>query len=188
MDRLPRFAHCALACLALATAAGSARGACPGAQHGRLLLEDGRGDELAAGGVGWELPLGAPCDEARNRWQFGALIRVDRWRGREPAPAPHSIWDASITPFVRWPVEKPFDARLYLEGGIGLHLLSHTRINSDRRLSTAFQLGEYIGASLELGREGQYSLGIRLQHVSNGGAKRPNDGVTYPMIILSRSF
>jgi hypothetical protein len=176
------------ACIALAMAAASAQGACPSARHGRLVLEGGRGDELTAGGVGWELPLEAACDEARNRWQLGALIRVDRWRGREPAPAPHSIWDASITPFLRWRVAKPFDARLYLEGGIGVHLLSHTRINSNRELGTAFQFGEYIGASLELGREGQYSLGMRLQHISNGGVKRPNDGITYPMIVFSTSF
>ena len=55
-------------------------------------------------------------------------------------------------------------------------------------MSTAFQFGEFIGVRRRLAVRGDYELGVRLQHVSNGGIKHPNDGITYPMLTLSRSF
>ncbi len=69
--------------------------------------------------------------------------------------------------------------------GIGVHAISHVHINAERKLSTAFQFGEFIGATLDLGR---FEIGLRVQHVSNGGIKHPNDGLTYPLLTISRGF
>ena len=59
---------------------------------------------------------------------------------------------------------------------------------ADREMSTAFQFGEFIGGAIRFGAKGDYELGVRLQHVSNGGIKHPNDGITYPMVTLTRAF
>ncbi len=100
------------------------------------------------------------------------------------APANRSIWDASATPVLELPVSgTPWPLRVDL--GIGVHAISHTHINAARRLSTSFQFGEFIGATLDLGRVG---IGLRVQHVSNGGIKHPNDGMTYTLLTISRGF
>ncbi len=66
----------------------------------------------------------------------------------------------------------------YVEGGAGIHLLSHTRID-ERVFSTSFQFGELLGAGVNFGDREQYSIGVRIQHISNGRIKEPNDGITF---------
>jgi hypothetical protein len=150
----------------------------------QIQAELGRGDEVDVYGAAWDQPLLACDDAASGSAQLHLLWRLDYWRGREPLPATRHVWDVSATPFVRWPV----GSALSLDVGIGLHAISHTRIDAEREMSTAFQFGEFIGASMRLGAGGAYELGIRLQHVSNGGIKHPNDGITYPLLTLSRGF
>lgn len=52
----------------------------------------------------------------------------------------------------------------------------------------AFQFGEFVGVGALYGRRNEFQLGARLQHVSNGGIKRPNDGLTYGMLALNYRF
>src|SRR5260221_1224260 len=162
---------------ALLSSASIAHGACH-ANH--VEIEAGRGDEVDAVGLGWRHALGDDCGASR----FALLLRADHWRGRDPEPANRSIWDASATPVLELPVSgTPWPLRVDL--GIGVHAISHTHINAARRLSTSFQFGEFIGATLDLGRVG---IGLRVQHVSNGGIKHPNDGMTYTLLTISRGF
>ena len=162
---------------ALASSASIAHGACAPNQ---FELEAGRGDEVDAVGVGWRHALGSECGSRR----FALLLRADHWRGRDPEPANRSIWDVSATPVLEMPVSgAPWALRVDL--GIGVHTISHTRINAARRMSTAFQFGEFIGATIDVrGTE----IGLRVQHVSNGGIKHPNDGLTYTLLTISRAF
>lgn len=66
----------------------------------------------------------------------------------------------------------------YLEAGVGIHLLSHTSID-ERVFSTAFQFGEFLGAGIDFGGRERYSIGFRVQHISNGCIKEPNWGITF---------
>ena len=66
--------------------------------------------------------------------------------------------------------------------------LSHTQINSERKLSTGFQFSEILGFTLEVGGASPSSLSLRLQHISNGGIKHPNDGVTFASLVYSVPF
>lgn len=171
----PRPARLGLA--ALLASASIAHAACP-ANH--VEIEAGRGDEVDAAGVGWRHALGGDCGAPR----FALLLRADHWRGRDPEPANRSIWDVSATPVLELPVSgAPWPLRVDI--GIGVHAISHVHINAERRMSTAFQFGEFIGATLDLGR---FEIGLRMQHVSNGGIKHPNDGITYPLLTISRGF
>lgn len=172
---IPRSARLGLA--ALLSSASIAHGACR-ANH--VEIEAGRGDEVDAAGIGWRHALGGDCGAPR----FALLLRADHWRGRDPAPASRSIWDVSATPVLELPVSRaPWPLRI--DFGIGAHAISHTRINAERRMSTGFQFGEFIGATLDLG---PVEIGLRVQHVSNGGIKHPNDGMTYTLLTMSRGF
>ena len=84
------------------------------------------------------------------------------------------------------PVWRADFARTYLEGGIGLYLLSHTINNDVTHMSTSFEFGSHIGAGLRIGERHETRVGIALQHLSNGGIKEPNSGVNF--VLLSASF
>jgi lipid A 3-O-deacylase len=150
----------------------------------RLQAEAGRGDEVDVIGIAWDQALREDCDPASS--QFHLLWRVDRWKGRAPHPVTSEIWDASITPYIRWPVSA-FHKSLSIDVGIGVHGLSHTQINVERKMSTGFQFGEFLAVSIPVANS-PYDLGIRLQHVSNGGIKHPNDGITFAAVVLGRTF
>src|SRR5262249_21010631 len=77
-------------------------------------------------------------------------------------------------------------ARTYVEGGIGLFLLSHTINNDVTHMSTSFEFGSHVGAGLRLGERGETRVGIALQHLSNAGIKEPNGGVNF--VLVSATF
>jgi hypothetical protein len=84
------------------------------------------------------------------------------------------------------PVWRADFARTYVEGGIGVYLLSHTINNDVTHMSTSFEFGSHVGVGLRLGERRETRVGIALQHLSNAGIKEPNGGVNF--VLLSASF
>jgi hypothetical protein len=82
-----------------------------------------------------------------------------------------------VTPV--WRRESAFG---YVEGGIGVYLLSHTINNDTHRLPSALQFGSHVGAGLAFDKA---SVGVALQHLSNAGIKRPNGGINFYLLTLS---
>ena len=114
-------------------------------------------------------------------WDLG----VAQWR-RESIPGErNSLAEISITPVFRLQASKLRGA--YLEGGIGLHLLSATSLGS-RRYSTAFQFGEHLGFGYRFGARGAFDLGYRYQHISNADIKTPNSGADFHQLRLQYWF
>jgi hypothetical protein len=72
---------------------------------------------------------------------------------------------------------------IYVEGAIGFHLVS-TRISAARVFSTAFQFGDHLGAGMRFGPGRRYDLGMRVQHLSNGGVRSPNPGINFVLVRL----
>src|SRR5690349_22221760 len=139
---------------------------------------------IYGGGVSWDLK-----ERPAARDESGLGIRLDAqvsyWLGKgQPTPNDH-VWDFSATPVFRWTFAKPDSPRLFVEGGLGVHLLSATRINNDRIFSTAFQFGEMLGVGTAFGPRNAYEVRLFVQHVSNGRIKLPNWGLTYPGITFS---
>lgn len=75
----------------------------------------------------------------------------------------------------------------YAEVSVGVNLLSQTSFEN-RRLSTAFQFGEFFGVGGAFGDRRQFDIGARYQHISNADIKKPNDGMTYPSIVFRYRF
>ncbi|MGB7061423.1 MAG: acyloxyacyl hydrolase [Candidatus Zixiibacteriota bacterium] len=75
----------------------------------------------------------------------------------------------------------------YIEGGIGISLLSDKMI-SGRDLSTYFQFEDRIGVGLRIGRTHIHDLNVRYMHYSNASIKQPNDGIDMLMISYSCYF
>jgi lipid A 3-O-deacylase len=106
------------------------------------------------------------------------------WRGTQEPNANRSLWDFGLMPVLRWSAPGTASPRFFAEAGVGVHMLTATRINNDRIFSTAFQFGEQAGVGLAFGPEHRYELGAYIQHVSNAHIKEPNDGLTYVGVLF----
>lgn len=101
----------------------------------------------------WRAPHEAG-DGRRNYVQLGAIAT---WRYR---------FDQGSSPW-------------FAEAGIGGTVMNHVYRTPERSFSTAFQFTEVLGLGRSFGERGEHELSVRLQHVSNGGIKRPNPGANF---------
>jgi hypothetical protein len=68
----------------------------------------------------------------------------------------------------------------YAEAGFGPYLLSKTINNADTRMPSSLEFGTHLGLGFDLGTHS--SLGIAVQHLSNGGIKQPNGGINLLLV------
>jgi hypothetical protein len=123
-------------------------------------------------GLQWK---GHPADwmEKHPHWSWYWDVSVGSWHGDEG-----TVHDVGVTPVFRW---SKAQRGPYLEGGIGVHVLSDSHINSDLGFSTRGQFGDHLGAGWH---EGRYDWQVRLQHLSNGGMRNPNPGINFLILRL----
>ncbi|HUQ24448.1 MAG TPA: acyloxyacyl hydrolase [Burkholderiales bacterium] len=92
------------------------------------------------------------------------------------------VYDLSVTPVFRWAKS---GGSPYLEAAVGAHVLSDLDVGTGKDFSTRFQFGDHLGAGV---RFGNYDLGVRLQHLSNGGLRNPNPGINFLILRLQYSL
>ncbi len=160
----------------------------------RGTLIDAESVEFATGNKTQMLRFGAQSDW-NARW-FAANgnhlsgywdASVALWRGNQYQDKPgvtQSITDLGFTPVFRFQHDNK--KGMYAEGGIGVHRLSELYDNDGRRLSTHFQFGDHLGIGYVF--DEQWELGMKLQHFSNGGYRKPNSGVNFVEIKASYHF
>jgi lipid A 3-O-deacylase len=135
-----------------------------------MVVEIGRGDDrtsllrVAVIDYWHDRPEGMRDWRLAGYWELAA----GAWDNHDESTA-----DVGLTPVFRIERES-----LYLEAAIGLHLVQ-TRISAARVFSTSFQFGDHLGAGM---RFDKYDFGIRLQHISNGGIRRPNPGINFLLV------
>jgi hypothetical protein len=125
---------------------------------------------------------------SRAAYSLAAEWGLSYWKAEDPGRFATSIIDGSVTSVLAATFTASRDLLCYLETGFGIHLLSREHIDPDRELGANFQFGEFIGGGVRFGAERQYSLGARIQHVSNGGIASQNDGITFVQLMLSRRW
>ena len=79
-------------------------------------------------------------------------------------------------------------SHLFVEGSIGVRLISNKRLSPDFGMSTAFQFSDMLGIGYQWGAERRTTVGVRATHVSNGGIKKPNHGVNFGQLYVQRTF
>ncbi|NHZ44836.1 acyloxyacyl hydrolase [Massilia aquatica] len=112
---------------------------------------------------------------------------IAQWRGNayQNVDGQHqNITNIGFTPVFRFQADDM--TGWYGEAGIGLNLLSKRYDNDSNRLSTAFQFGDHLGAGYVFAN--QWDVGMKIQHFSNGGYKKPNSGVNFLVLKVSRAF
>ncbi len=168
---------------------------------GGLLLS---GPVWAIDGVSVELGNGANTDTARvaaiwnwdKQWftEGDWLVTgfweasVGTWKGRSSVGNNQTITDFGVTPVFRLQQKTPSGLAPYLEGAIGFHLITPTFIYANRQFGSAFQFGDHIGFGTRFGDHEQFDLGYRYQHLSNGGLKKPNQGINLNQVHFTYHF
>jgi lipid A 3-O-deacylase len=144
----------------------------------------GYGQSVAVYGIGalWHVPWGAET-LARHGLDVRLGVDVLRWQVNTQAPGNQFLWNGNVTPYLRWHPADGALRNMFVEIGVGLQLLSNVSLSSSPRFahdfSTALQFGERIAAGVTFGPRGRYEIAPFFQHVSNGGIKEPNDGLSY---------
>jgi len=96
-----------------------------------------------------------------------------------------TLVDVGIAPVLRLRPNASGATQPYWEAGIGPHLLSSTHLDDQRKFSHPLQWAEHVGFGVTFGEKTRYDVGYRLQHLSNGGIKQPNDGITLHQVRLT---
>ena len=145
----------------------------------------GSGNHIDLAGVEAQAP-GGFGGALTNQWSWSLRWAGDvaYWWARTHRDSASSLWEAGLTPVVELRRPAASGVSHYVEAGIGIHLLSLTRIDV-RDLSTAFQFGELVGAGVIFGDRGEYGIGVRIQHISNARIKEPNNGATFGEVRVS---
>lgn len=110
---------------------------------------------------------------------------LGRWQG--DGDGSETLWDAGITPVFRVQPNGG-SSGFYLEGAVGAHWLSASRINSHRDFGSHFNFGDHVGFGATFGAKGGYDLGYRWQHLSNADIKMPNNGIDFHQVRLTYNY
>ena len=144
-----------------------------------IALTGANGNQTDIFGVGtyWNsLCACAPLKE--NGFDTRLAAQIAYWRGNERPTDHQSLWEASVTPYLRWTTPPIGPVAVFAEAGVGASLLSATRINTERHFGSAFQFNEQGNIGVSFGPRNRYELAGFVRHVSNGGIKQPNNGIT----------
>jgi lipid A 3-O-deacylase len=150
-----------------------------------VVLTFGQGHSVFVSGAAVHWNSLCECvDLKEHGFDTRLVAQVSYWHAQVHPTDNGSLWDVGLTPMLRWLSSCCTTVQPFLEAGVGVHLLSHTRINNNRDLSTAFQFGENVGGGIAFGEDHRYELGVYVQHESNASIKEPNPGLTYLGVVL----
>lgn len=111
---------------------------------------------------------------AKLQWE----VELAQWDARS-GPNRRNVTELGFSPIIRiekrgWGTVIPF-----VEGSIGVRLLSHTSTSDNHQFSTAFQFSDMIGLGVAFGPKAAAEAGFRFQHISNASIKAPNPGTNF---------
>ncbi len=155
-----------------------------------VYVEAGAGNSIEVARVGmlwnWNRSWAGEGDwRVTGCWEAS----LGRWSGQKAGSDNQTVTEIGVTPVFRLERKEVSGMAPYLEGGfIGLHLISPTFIYTERRFGTAFQFGNHVGIGMHFGGRHQFDLAYRIQHMSNGGIKQPNNGINFSEIHFAYYF
>ncbi len=189
--RFPRLSS-TLALLALSAPllpAAQAQALGNAAQNPSVYVQGGwaeRGTDSATLGVtlpwnAWRTELWG--SELRGHWD----VYLSRWSFDPRAGQPGHTLLLGVTPTLRL---RPDQGRSpwFLEGGIGATVSDDRYITVRKEFGTRFNFASHLGFGLNFGEERRHELSLRLEHVSNGGIKKPNPGENFLQLRYAYHF
>lgn len=154
----------------------------------QLGVASGSRAHAAVAGAVWELPW----QKIALGGRFGAYLEASlgRWSAEtEDGDGTDHAWvtQVGLTPTLRWTPD-PSGRGWFVEGGIGLNVLTPLYRRGDKRFSTAFNFGDHLAVGKRFGAQQEHEVALRLQHFSNGGIEHPNPGENFLQLRYLRYF
>jgi hypothetical protein len=124
-----------------------------------------------------------------RRWRIGTAslyweASLGRWTAtHDDTNTSGFVTQLGITPVLR--LEPSPGSPWFVEGGIGVNVLTPIWQNGDRRFSTAFNFGDHLAVGRRFGDRAQHEIAVRIQHFSNGGVRKPNPGEDFLQLRYS---
>ncbi len=123
------------------------------------------------------------CDNGTWHCSLIGEVHLAQWRVLHHK----NVTELGITPVFLYS-QNAGSIRPYIEAGIGVRLLSRAGMADNYTLSSGFQFADMIGAGATFGPSMRYKVGLRLQHISNAGIKRPNPGINFAQAFFQYHF
>lgn len=121
----------------------------------------------------------------RDHWHVTGYWEAALAYLHSDGPASKTVAEVSVTPIFRFRPDASGGVQPYLDAGVGLHLLSTSKIDANHDLGTALQFGPLLGLGVTFGDKSQFDVGYRFQHISNAGLTTPNDGLNLHEVRLT---
>ncbi len=118
----------------------------------------------------------------KGYWDLGlAQWRADTPTGRD------SITVLSFIPTFRF---QPWGegSAWFVDAGLGGTWANDKYLTTEKRFGTRFNFASQVGIGMRFGDQQAHELGLRVQHVSNGGYKKPNPGENFIQLRYAVRF
>ena len=173
----------------LAIAVGLSASAASIASAESIALAAGYAEQTNVFGIAAVWDANSPLID-RDSWLITGHIELDVMdlQGRRSNTGGYqSLGAIGVTPTARFESSKdgygPF-----IDIGVGINFLSHTRLQEEQQFGIALQFGEFLGTGLRFGQSGAYEIDVRLEHMSNANIKFPNEGITLGVVRVAYHF
>ena len=115
-------------------------------------------------------------------------LMVNRWR----YDAADGVGKDQLTQLVLLPTLRMRLARgaspWFIEMGIGASFTDRAYETPRKRFSTRWNFYDVLGVGHTFGADGRHEVGLRLNHVSNGGFRHPNPGENFVQLRYMARF
>ncbi|MGO4999040.1 acyloxyacyl hydrolase [Oceanisphaera sp. W20_SRM_FM3] len=111
-----------------------------------------------------------PWTSMHSQLFYGLAGEVAAWRYGDD-----DMVQLSLVPLLQYNFMPNANWRPFVFAGVGPAWISRTQLG-DRDLSSEFQFSSRVGVGL---RKSRHSVAVEARHLSNGGIKEPNQGISY---------
>jgi hypothetical protein len=109
---------------------------------------------------------------------------IGQWNTYTAGNENFKLMEYMFTPVIRVQERFPSSISFFVEAAVGLHLLSNAFLRGPRKFGSAFQFGDHAGIGIRFGKDQRYELSYRIQHLSNAGITKPNEGMNFSEIYF----
>lgn len=175
--------------LVLASLALPVRAADPtGGESPGAFVQLGHSEDAAAltAGLVWSWPR--HWSLAGGRLRLRGEVALSRWRVADPEPG-QARWLSVVAfvPALRWQPRQG-ESPWFFEVGVGASYLSETYRRDGQSFSTRWNFADHLALGRSFGAGGRHELSLRVQHYSNGGARKPNPGEDFVQLRYAFGF
>jgi hypothetical protein len=141
------------------------------------------GNVLLGAGLSWDWGWRHPTSAAELSARTELLVNV--WRADDFDGGHQNFTQVVLLPLLRIALDQG-RSPWFLEAGIGASYMDPLYVTPVKQFSTRFNFYDVLGFGYRFGPDRE--LGLRLNHVSNGGIRNPNPGEEFVQLHFVQRF